>query len=308
MVCTAAVEQRAVSEYGSRTLPDRASPMQNRRMPHEPLRDPLSLRFGSVPEAVDVPGDVGALARMAAHRSHRTFQDRPVDEGLLRLLCAVAFSAPSKSDLQQRDVLVVRHPVLRRDLEALMPSVDWLPGAPVLLVICANNRRQRRLHELRGHPFANDHLDAFFNAATDAAILLAWLVAAAEAAGLGCCPISAIRNRAEAVGRLLYLPDHVFPYAGLAIGWPADEGVLNPRLPLAATVHADRFDDADLPAHVADADRRRVAQKPFAKQRATAELGTTEPYGWSEDVARQYSRLERADFGAYVRAQGFKLD
>lgn len=272
------------------------------------LRAALSRRFGDAPEPPEDVQGTASLAHLAAHRSCRAFQARPVDENLLRLLCAVALSAPSKSDLQQRDIVLVRDPALRGSLDALMPGVEWLLGAPALLVVCGNNRRQRRLHDLRGHAFANDHLDAFFNAATDAAIALAWLVAAAEAAGLGCCPVSAIRNEAEAVSRLLHLPDRVFPYAGLALGWPADEGVLNPRLPLAATVHVDRFDDAALPHHVADADRRRVAQKPFARRRFAAEFGAAEPYGWSEDVTRQYSRPERAGFGAYVRARGFKLD
>ncbi|NJM34133.1 MAG: NADPH-dependent oxidoreductase, partial [Rhodomicrobium sp.] len=67
---------------------------------------------------------------------------------------------------------------------------------------------------MRGHPFANDHLDAFFNAACDAAIALTAFILAAEARGLGCTPISAIRNHAEAVSELLGLPDHVFPFVG----------------------------------------------------------------------------------------------
>jgi hypothetical protein len=37
-------------------------------------------------------------------------------------------------------------------------------------------------------------------------------------------------------------------------------------------------------------------------------FGKSEPYGWSEDKARQYAVPERADFGAYVRARGFRLD
>jgi Nitroreductase family len=77
------------------------------------------------------------------------------------------------------------------------------------------------VHAWRGHTFANDHLDAFFNATVDAAIALETFVAAAEAAGLGCCPISVIRNHAEEVSGLLGLPDHVFPVAGLGVGIPA---------------------------------------------------------------------------------------
>src|SRR5262249_61960386 len=115
-------------------------------------------------------------------------------------LCALALCAPSKSDLQQRDIVVVADLDLRRKLDALLcdgPLAQaWIADAPHLLVFCANNRRQRLVHEWRGRPFANDHLDAFFNAAVDAGIALAQFVVAAEAAGLGCCPITAIPNHA----------------------------------------------------------------------------------------------------------------
>jgi len=265
-------------------------------------------RFGSSFGSKDSLQGIDVLTQLASHRSQRAFTAAPVALALQQTLCAVALSAPSKSDLQQRDVIIVQNPALRRKLEALMPSVDWLPGAPALLIMCGNNRRQRRLHDLRQHAFANDHLDAFFNATADAAIALAWLVVAAEAAGLGCCPISAIRNEAAQVSALLQLPDFVFPFAGLALGWPAAAKPLNPRLPLAATVHLDGFDDTALPTQVTDTDARRRAQKPFARQRFAAEFGTDENYSWSEDVTRQYSRPERADFGAYIRARGFKLD
>ena len=52
----------------------------------------------------------------------------------------------------------------------------WLKDVPVLLVFCGNNRRQRQVHEWTGIPFANDHLDAFFNAAVDAGIALSAFV------------------------------------------------------------------------------------------------------------------------------------
>ncbi len=40
-------------------------------------------------------------------------------------------------------------------------------------------------------------LDAFFNATVDAGIALSAFSIAAEAVGLGCCPISAVRNEAQ---------------------------------------------------------------------------------------------------------------
>ncbi|MCA3150117.1 MAG: NADPH-dependent oxidoreductase, partial [Rhodocyclaceae bacterium] len=38
--------------------------------------------------------------RMAAHASMRDWADRPLPEGMLRTLAAIALSSPSKSDMQ----------------------------------------------------------------------------------------------------------------------------------------------------------------------------------------------------------------
>jgi nitroreductase len=273
------------------------------------LQAALERRFGeapAIPDGVD-GGDV--LARIAAHRSMRRYSDRPVPGELLRLLCAVALSAPSKSDLQQADIVIVADAKVRGEIDDLLAGANpWLRAAPALLVICGNNRRQRQLHTWRGHAFANDHLDAFFNASVDAAIVLATMLVAAESAGLGTCPLSTIRNHAQRVSSLLALPDHVFPVAGLALGWPAWDGVISPRLPLGVTVHVDRFDDAQAENHIDAYDRRRAAVQPYRSQRDPQRFGTRDFYGWSEDKARQYSTSDRADFGAFVRRKGFRLD
>ena len=71
-----------------------------------------------------------------------------------------------------------------------------------------------------GVEFANDHLDAFLNAAADAAMHMSTFIWAAESVGLGTCPISVVRNHIDEVSRLLELPDHVFPLAGMCVGWP----------------------------------------------------------------------------------------
>jgi len=270
------------------------------------LHDVLAARFSDAGELDASLGEqaAGSLARLAGRGSVRSFKPDPVAPGLLRLLGAVALAAPTKSDLQQRDIVVVTEPALRRAINALIDEQAWTAEAPALLVFCGNNRRQRQIHAWRDRPFANDHLDAFFNAAVDAGILLAAYVAAAEAIGLGCCPISALRNRAEEVSRLLQLPDHVFPVAGLAVGWPAAAPAISPRLPLAVTLHENRFDEIDLEDAIALYDRRRS----YKRQRRIEDYGEDPDYGWSEDKARQYARPERADFGAFIRRKGFCLD
>lgn len=178
-------------------------------------------RFSDAP-SVPVGMDSVKFSALTGRGSVREFTSKPVDDDIIEFLCGVAFSAPTKSDLQQRDIVVVRDPVLLEGLKACCAVQKWIDNISLMLVFCGNHRRQRRVSEMHGLPFVNDHLDAFFNASVDAALALAYFVAAAETAGLGCCPISAIRNQPGRASELLNLPDLVFPVAGLALGWPAE--------------------------------------------------------------------------------------
>lgn len=266
----------------------------------------LAARFSDAADLdVDIAGESESrLMPLAGRGSVRQFKDTPVLPDLLRLLSALALAAPTKSDLQQRDIVMVTDPALRGSLNLLIDDQSWIAEAPAMLVFCGNNRRQRQIHEMRGHPFANDHLDAFFNAAVDAGITLTAFVMAAETLGLGCCPVSALRNESEKVSHLLGLPDHVFPVAGLAVGWPAARAPISPRLPLGVTFHENRFSEDGIEEAIAAYDPSRH----YEAQRFVEDYGEDAGYGWSEDKTRQYSKPERADFGAFIRSKGFRLD
>lgn len=270
------------------------------------LLDALNTRFGDLGHPHSNL-DLSALMAMATRGSCRSFKPDTVPPDLLRVLCATALSSPTKSDLQQRDIIELRAPEKRRALTALIPGQAWVADAPTILIFCGNNRRQRFLHDWHGIPFANDHFDAVFNAIADAAIALGAFVTAAEAVGLGCCPISAVRNEAQAVSDMLDLPDHVFPFAGLAVGFPEQAPKPAMRLPLEVTTHVDRYSEDGLRAAVEDYDAKRNAHQPYAAQRFPDQFGEAETYGWSQDKARQYSAPERADFGAFIEAKGFDL-
>jgi nitroreductase/FMN reductase [NAD(P)H] len=283
-------------------------------MPHEAPPTPASIenaiaeRFGER-LAVDpaLPG-LDEIGRIVEHRSHRRYAAREVDPALLRLLFACALSAPSKSDLQQADIVHLADREKVRAVTALIPDMPWIAEAPVVLVFCGNNRRIRQIGEWRGKPFANDHLDHFMNAAVDAGIVMTTFIRAAEAVGLGACPISGIRNKPREVSALLDLPDWVFPVAGLTVGYPAEAGRITPRLPLDVTVHVDHYDESRVREKIEGYDRRRQALMPYRRQRRVERFGESEVYGWSEEKARHYGVPERADFGAFIRDKGFSLD
>lgn len=270
------------------------------------LAELITARFGKTDGLVeDLPPSV---RDMAARGSCRSFTDRTVHDEMLRSICAVALASPTKSDLQQRDIILVRSREKRREIAELISAQHWIADAPVIAVFCGNNRRQRLLHEWTDVPFENDHLDAFFNAAVDAGVALSAFVTAAEASGLGCCPISAVRNSPETMSDLLALPDHVFPVAGLAIGYPAAPAPISMRLPLDVTVHMDAYSETDLHAKVQTYDSDRATAQPYSSQRIPQVYGDSPDYGWMQDKTRQYSQPERAGFGAFVRRKGFNLE
>src|SRR6516164_771124 len=203
-------------------------------------------RFDKEAELPEDLPDIPWLRQVLMRRTHRRYSERPVPDALIRLLLGAGSSASSKSDFQQASVIWVKDRGRRDRLAALVPDMPWIGTAPVFLVFCGDARRLERLGELRGHPADNGKLEGFFNATVDAALVLQSFILAAETAGLGCCPISVIRNHPDAVTEILDLPDKVFPLAGLCVGYPAAEGHISMRLPLEVTLHTDRYDDRHL--------------------------------------------------------------
>ena len=256
----------------------------------ETYRDELRARFGlDLGLDGEVPDDAW-LRRVLLRRTQRRYADRPVPESLVRLLLAAAFSASSKSDFQQASVIWLKDRVRRDRLAALFPDMPWIGAAPVFLVFVGDARRLEKLGELRGHRQSNRTLEGFFNATIDAALALQTCTLAAETLGLGCCPISVLRNRIAEVAEILELPDKVFPVAGLCLGYPAQPGFISMRLPLDAR------------------GRRRYRPPPRDRQRAPERFGTADFYGWSEDKARQAMNPEGVGFAAWLRAHGFTFD
>ena len=138
----------------------------------------LAARFSDAPQAPADLEQVSSLQAIAGRGSCRSFEPDPVPLDTLRTLGAIALASPSKSDLQQRDIVIVDDVEQKSRLLDLVADQAWTAQVPSLVVFCANNRRLRHLHEMQGLDFANDHLDAFFNASVDAGIALASFVVA----------------------------------------------------------------------------------------------------------------------------------
>jgi|TARA_B110000483_G_scaffold160059_1_gene189872 FMN reductase [NAD(P)H] len=255
----------------------------------------------------DVPDGVQALLNRRVIRKYKT---NPINEQTMALLLSAAQSAPTKSNLQQYSIVIIRDPEVRNAVSELVPSMPWVRNAPVIAIFLGDVRRIRRLAEIRGHTYQNNNADTFMNAAVDAALAMQCFITAADYLGLGTCPISYVRNRIDDLAEILDLPDGVFPISGLCVGFPDDAGYVSMRLPQKVVVHQDLYNDDDLETDVKDYDDRnheRFALTP-TKQRHTDKYGVLEKCTWSENVARQLSLPERAGFADYLKRKGINLD
>src|SRR3954471_14150198 len=252
-------------------LPQRRAPMTN------PYADELRARFGlEVDPGGELPDDPW-LRRVLMRRTQRRYSERAVPDALVRLLLAASFSASSKSDFQQASALWLKDRARRDRLALLFPDMPWIGAAPVFLIFLGDSRRIEQLGALRGKKQDNSALEGFFNATVDAALALQTCILAAEALGLGTCPISVLRNRIAEVAEILELPDKVFPVAGLCLGYPAQPGFISMRLPFEATVHINHYDDSGLAKAIDGYDRRRDARFSIRdRQREPDRFGSAE--------------------------------
>lgn len=266
-------------------------------------------RFGVASDNPALDSLSPELARILARRTHRAYSERSVPHDMIEALLAVAFSASSKSDFQQVSVIVVNDRSLRADIGRYFPAMPWIATSPRFLVFCGDCLRLEKLGALRGHHQTNRNLEGFLNASVDAALTMQTFILASEMIGLGCCPISVVRNKMPDIAQLLGLPDGVFPVAGLCIGYPAGEGHISMRLPMSVTVHHDRYDDSELMSEIEAYDTRREAVHPTEpnRQRNPVRFGISPVYGWSEDKARQAADPEGAAFAKYISDTGFDM-
>jgi FMN reductase [NAD(P)H] len=254
--------------------------------------------------------DIPFIQQTLSRKTVRRYSKRIPSAQLLDLLVATALSASAKSDFQQASILRVVDAQKRAAIGSLFQTMPWIDNAPAFYIFLGDALRLERIGEMRGKTIANGSLEGFFNASIDAALVMQTFILAAESAGLGCCPISVIRDRIAEIAQFCELPDKVFPVAGLCVGYPSDEGHVSLRLPRSVTVHLDRYDEGNLERQIDGYDRARDARHPILRdqQRAPGTFGHAALYGWSEDKSRQAASPESKAFSSYLRAHGFTLD
>jgi nitroreductase len=266
------------------------------------MEQPLSARYG---EPVDLPGaSTAVLDLLLAHRSVRGYRPEPLPDGCLERLVAAAQSASTSSNLQTYSIVAVADPERKAAVAAISGNQDLIRQAPVFLCFCADLSRLAFAAERQDTGSeALDYLEMFLMSALDAALAAQNLAVAAESLGLGICYVGGARSQPLALAELLKLPPRVFVVFGLALGWPAEPGIVKGRLPQNEVLHRETYDDAGRPERLAHYDE--LSRAGYAAQ------GRAELPGWlhhsAERIAGAAALGPRATLRQTLEALGFPL-
>jgi FMN reductase (NADPH) len=242
------------------------------------------------------------------HGSVRKFRAELVSAALVETIAAAAQRASTSSNLQVVSAVAVTDAAKRKRLSEICGQ-EHVAQAPIVLVWCADLKRLDRACELRGCTQVTDYVENFLTCVLDAGIAAQNAAVAAESLGLGICYLGSIRNNTQAVIDLLALPRLVFPVVGMAVGWPATQPSVRPRLATSAVLSWDRYAEAS-DAALREYDRVMAATGIYQGRQVPVpgRPGEMEDYGWLEHSARRAEQALRTELRAVLKRQGFGLE
>lgn len=170
------------------------------------------------------------LEAIIRRRSIRTFEKKAVSDEQVGVLIDAARHAPSAGNIQPWEFVIVRDQQTKKQLSSAALNQAVIEGAPVVIVVCANEARSGQRYGSRG---ANLYCIQDTAAATQNILL------AACAMGLGTCWVGAFRE--EMVRRSLNTPTDVRPVAMIPVGYPAENPALRKRRTPGEIVHQETF-------------------------------------------------------------------
>ena len=182
---------------------------------------------------------------LKSHRSIRKFKDQQIPRELFEELIRAGQCAATSNHVQAYTIIHVVNPEKRKKLAELAGGQAYIETCSDFLVFCADMKRATESAEKAGAEVVRGMTEQLLVASVDAALIAQNVVVAAESEGLGICYIGGIRNNPQEVSELLNLPEHVYPVFGLCLGYPDQDPEVKPRLPLAAILKQDAYDDSD---------------------------------------------------------------
>ena len=170
------------------------------------------------------------LQAIKGRRSIRAFKKQNVPEEIVEKLIDAASWAPSAGNIQPWEFVIVRKPAVKKKLAQAALNQEFVEEAPVVIVVCADEKRSSMGYGLRGGTLYCIQDTA---AATQNILLTAYSL------GLGACWVGAF-NEDEAK-KVMNAPEEIRPVAIIPVGYANEAPSQRDRRPLSRIMHHESF-------------------------------------------------------------------
>jgi len=238
------------------------------------------------------------------HRSIRQFTDQPLTAEEVTTLVTAAQHAATSTFAQQYSIISITDPAIKQELGDITGH-HWLEKSGHYFMLVADQHRNLKIAEAtHADTTILRSFDKFLASTFDVAIAAEAIVTAGESMGLGSTIMGSILNHSQRVITLLNLPELTFPLLGIAIGHPAEQPGLKPRLPQPLMHFSNQYalpDDFD--SQLASYD---TTTADYYAHRNSHLKNTT----FSQHIVQELQRDPklRAELLQVIKQQGFKVD
>jgi nitroreductase len=177
------------------------------------------------------------------HRTIRKYKAEPIPDELLNEILEAGCRASTTGNMQVYSIINTTSLELKHKLAPAHFNQPMVVNAPNVLTFCADFNRFNQWCRNNGAKPGYDNFLSFFTAAIDALLVAQNVALAAEEAGLGICYLGTTTYNADKIIDILQLPEGVVPVTTLTIGWPDEQPGLTDRLPLAAVLHHETYQE-----------------------------------------------------------------
>lgn len=148
-----------------------------------------------------------AMKAILTRRSIRKYTDQAIPENLINDLLKAAMSAPSATNKQPWNFIVINDREILDQVPSFHPYADMLYLAPLAIAVCGDTLLQ----------------SAFW--VEDCSAASENILLAAHAGGLGAVwtAVYPREDRIEGLRKLLALPENIVPLSLIALGYPAEK-------------------------------------------------------------------------------------
>ena len=170
------------------------------------------------------------LEAIAGRRSIRSFKKQDLPDGAIEKIVDAARLAPSAGNAQPYEFVVAQEEKTRQLLSQAAFNQRDVQEAPVVIVVCADEKRASKSYGDRGKNLY---------CIQDTAAAVQNILLTAYAMGFGTCWIG--RFKEDEVKKVINAPKEIRPVALITIGYPDESPAARSRRPVKELIHKEAF-------------------------------------------------------------------